>query len=290
MLLRNLRSDFRSPIRSTVDAQKFAWLIASITFVVGVVIDGVINGALFSSTLRIVASLATVASISILIAYPIALMLGTNFLALYRTKQKLLGLESCDPLTGLKTRRHLIKDLAELGGATGALLVLDVDRFRLINDSFGPQLGDKVLVRLARLLAEELGDLGPIYRTGSDEFIVLAPGHKVEEMRSRAAVTAMRLEQTEFGTQEQHIGLTLSGGLTSIPSEVDLRLLLAKANEALAQAQAAGRGRVMVLEKPETETPGLVIADEIGWSAEDLPRAPDFGRRRGHTGRLSGQP
>jgi diguanylate cyclase (GGDEF)-like protein len=287
MLLSNIRSDFRSPIRSTTDAQAFAVVVASLTFLVGEAIDLIVNDAFSTTSLRIAASVGTVASIAILIAYPVALMLGTNFLALYRTRQKLIGLESSDPLTGLKTRRHLMKDLVDLAGTPGALLIFDVDRFRLINDQYGPEVGDKALIRIARLLAEELGDLGPLYRTGSDEFILLAPGHKIEAVRSRAALTAIRLENTEFGTPDAHIGLTLSGGLTSLPAEVDIRALLAKANEALAGAQATGRGRVVLIDDRVREAPGLVVADEIGWSADDLPPLPDFNRRRGHSSRLT---
>lgn len=290
MLFRNLKTDFHNPIRSTSDAQTLAWLIAGLVFVSGLTIDALVNDAFATSLARLVASLITISGISFLIAYPIALLLGTTFLTLYRTQQKLAGLEVSDPLTGLRTRRRLMADLAEIGRAGGTLLLLDIDRFRFINDGFGPEQGDKVLVRLARLLAEELGELGTLYRFGSDEFLLLAPGHNIGEVRSRASAATLRLELAEFGTPNEHIGLSLSGGIVPIPEIIDQRLLFAKANSALEQARNAGRGRISLLDCPGGGDEGLVIGEEIAWNSDDLPRTPELGRRRGHLIRLSSAP
>ena len=151
MLIHNLRTDVSSPIRSTSDAQAFALIVAALCFAIGTGIESLTDTPPTDWSLHALASLAGVAGIALLVAYPLALLIATNFLALFRAKRKLANLEATDSLTGLRTRRAMMADFSALTDRCGVLLILDIDRFQLINDTFGPVKGDRVLTRLARL-------------------------------------------------------------------------------------------------------------------------------------------
>jgi diguanylate cyclase (GGDEF)-like protein len=285
MLIHNLRTDVSSPIRSTSDAQAFALIVAALCFAIGTGIESLTDTPPTDWSLHALASLAGVAGIALLVAYPLALLIATNFLALFRAKRKLANLEATDSLTGLRTRRAMMADFSALTDRCGVLLILDIDRFQLINDTFGPVKGDRVLTRLARLLAEEFSDLGPIYRTGSDEFILLAIGHRISDVRNRVCAATMRIEQAEFGGDGEHIGASLSGGMLTITAEAELHSLLAQANAALTLARTSGRGRVVAADRLN-EMPGLVDTDQIAWSGDDRVRPIERGRRHDHGQRL----
>ena len=81
-----------------------------------------------------------------------------------------------DPLTNLLNRRGLSKRLVELDGEEITLAMIDVDRFKLINDSHGHQVGDKVLVSVAKVLSDRFGEHFVLARLGGDEFVAVAPG------------------------------------------------------------------------------------------------------------------
>jgi len=81
-----------------------------------------------------------------------------------------------DPLTGLLNRRGLAQRASELEGELVTVALIDVDRFKLINDSYGHQVGDQVLTSVATQLAGRLGSDFTMARIGGDEFVAIAPG------------------------------------------------------------------------------------------------------------------
>jgi diguanylate cyclase len=85
-----------------------------------------------------------------------------------------------DPLTGLGNRRWFLEQLAEViaaGPAGGlAVLLLDLDRFKEVNDTLGHQVGDRLLLEVAERLVAATAGTGPVARLGGDEFAVLALG------------------------------------------------------------------------------------------------------------------
>ncbi|MBP7623313.1 MAG: GGDEF domain-containing protein, partial [Xanthomonadales bacterium] len=159
-----------------------------------------------------------------------------------------------DPLTTLSNRGHVMQQMIELfdrhkaQGLPLSLLLIDLDRFKPINDSMGHQFGDRVLIAAARVLREEMRDGDPLGRYGGEEFITALPGASAEE----ALVTAERLRlaiQRRMGMIEgEAIDLTASIGLAELheTGATSLSALIATADDALYRAKALGRNRTEI--------------------------------------------
>ena len=158
-----------------------------------------------------------------------------------------------DGLTGLANRRTAMARLeAEIAQAHRraqplALLTLDLDHFKRVNDQYGHAAGDRVLTEFARVLRESLrlGDLGA--RIGGEEFIALLPqtealaALQVAE-RIREQCDALRIDSDDGAT----IAFTISIGLAELAADDDGPQLLARADRALYRAKNSGRNRVVV--------------------------------------------
>jgi diguanylate cyclase (GGDEF) domain len=124
-----------------------------------------------------------------------------------------------DALTGLRNHRSFQTDLREalaLGASTRSLMglvLIDIDNFKSINDRFGHQVGDDVLITLARLMREEYGD-AQAYRIGGEEFALLLPDDGEQEAYTAVERLHARLWQTKFPHGEP---VTVSAGIASYP-------------------------------------------------------------------------
>ncbi len=166
--------------------------------------------------------------------------------ALLATTSQLRHLADHDALTGLPNRRRFEQELARhlahvrRHGPDGAVLVLDLDCFKPVNDTFGHAAGDRLLARVAGVLRERLRVTDVVARLGGDEFAILLP--RVD--RASAAAVARSLVETvraEALTADAH-GVTVSVGVvafddcsTALPEGV-----LALADLAMYDAKAAG--------------------------------------------------
>lgn len=158
-----------------------------------------------------------------------------------------------DFLTGLANRQHFQRQFeTELArskryGRAGALLLLDLDHFKRVNDRYGHDLGDHVLKELARLVQDRLRTADTFARWGGEEFCILLP----ETGRAEALEVAERIrrdvEMHPFGREpDRPIRITLSIGLTGIDADVDrIETAMRRADEALYDAKRAGRNRVV---------------------------------------------
>ena len=158
-----------------------------------------------------------------------------------------------DPLTGLWNRRYLEETMSrELPRARRmnqsiGVIVLDLDHFKLLNDTFGHDAGDFVLARMGELLRHATRESDIACRFGGEEFGVILPGATLAATRNkaeaiRAAYAAMNLE---FDTQPLGT-LTLSAGVSSLPAgKQDWAHVMRQADKALYTAKQAGRNRVI---------------------------------------------
>lgn len=163
-----------------------------------------------------------------------------------------------DPLTGLGNRRFFDEQLAReiedarASGRSLALVCLDIDHFKAINDRHGHPVGDKVLALIARHLRDGLRPLDVLARTGGEEFCVIAPRTDL----AGAMALAERLRTAVASASPLHIGrdrieARLSGGVAmlgdvpeGLPGEVLAQRLYDRADQALYLAKRAGRNRV----------------------------------------------
>lgn len=159
-----------------------------------------------------------------------------------------------DPLTGLATRRVLDQAansvLSAAHTVTGtALVLIDVDHFKSINDHFGHAVGDDVLIQLAAVLTCEARVDDVVCRMGGDELALLLPGCSRDAARHRAEHICQQVRRHEFGVHgARQLYLSVSAGVAHAPTDAtDPRSLYAAADAALYDAKRSGRDRVGAL-------------------------------------------
>lgn len=169
--------------------------------------------------------------------------------------QELFRAATTDPLTGLSNRGHVMQQMIELFDRLRerpegrlSLLLLDLDRFKPINDSMGHQFGDRVLIAAAQVLREEMRDGDPVGRYGGEEFIAALPGASADEALSTAERLRASMQRRLGEFEGMAIDLTASIGIaelreTHAPS---LSALIAAADDALYRAKDLGRNRVEI--------------------------------------------
>jgi diguanylate cyclase (GGDEF)-like protein len=179
--------------------------------------------------------------------------------------RRLLDQAIVDPLTGIFNRRHMercLRDAIERkrrNSAPASLLLIDVDRFKRINDQFGHATGDSVLKGIVSLVAKRSRKLDLLFRIGGEEFMLLLP----DTQEAAAAVVA---EQLRGSVAESPLlddrRLTVSIGVGELQPGESLDSWMKHADDALYAAKKAGRNRVVCrgLPRPE-EDPTLPDAD-----------------------------
>src|SRR6185503_3449033 len=155
-----------------------------------------------------------------------------------------------DYLTGLPNRVLLYQhvDLAlsryKRSGQTVALLFLDLDRFKPINDELGHHVGDAVLVTLADRMHEVVRDTDTTARIGGDEFAVLVEGYESHGLLERVAERLIAAVSEPIEVEGSTVSVGVSIGIVAADrSTTDADTLLTRADAAMYEAKAAGRGR-----------------------------------------------
>ena len=150
-----------------------------------------------------------------------------------------------DPLTGCYNRLALksIYPLLHTEQQTTAALLLDIDHFKLVNDTHGHEAGDQVLKALSNLFVEELGDQF-VFRIGGEEFLLIIEGEE-QECRVQAEAIRAKVQKMDFYYEQQKVFLTFSGGFKCFTAEDDLAEVLKQADEALYKAKSQGRNRIL---------------------------------------------
>jgi two-component system cell cycle response regulator len=166
-----------------------------------------------------------------------------------------LELAVTDQLTGLHNRRYMTGQLEALmrragqGGEPVALLVLDIDHFKKVNDSFGHDVGDEVLQEFAVRLASNVRAIDLPVRHGGEEFVVVMPDTDLEDARRIAERIRLHVAGAPFRVMggEEMLAVTISIGVAASCGLQDNPIALMKrADEAVYEAKSRGRNRVFV--------------------------------------------
>lgn len=159
-----------------------------------------------------------------------------------------------DALTGLRNRRGFIEIAQGLldGGGALALLLLDVDKFKAINDTHGHEVGDTVLCTLARRLERWDGDLCTVARFGGEEFGLMIVGLSGPALAQFAESVREGIATCDHGADLGPI--TVSVGVAQADPSADFQTLYRMADEALYEAKRQGRNRVAIAGRPGPST------------------------------------
>ncbi|MEK1904536.1 MAG: EAL domain-containing protein [Pseudomonas sp.] len=156
-----------------------------------------------------------------------------------------------DPLTSLPNRLLFENRLnaaltdARTDDRQGAVLFLDLDRFKHINDSLGHPVGDVLLQSIAVRLREQLRDIDTVARLGGDEFIVLLPGLHQPRDAERVATKLLACFSAPFQAEQHEFFISASIGISLFPEDgTDVATLVKNADAAMYSAKAKGRNRI----------------------------------------------
>ena len=186
-----------------------------------------------------------------------ALPAGGRFLSytevtdLVRNAERLERLATTDEMTGICNRRHFLT-LAETewrrfqdDGAPFALLILDVDLFKSINDRFGHNVGDAVIRSVAAICQREKRDADILARIGGEEFVLLLPQTPRDEAVGFAEKLRQRVEAEPFVHDGESLRLTISIGVAEAEAGMaEIGDIMKRADQALYDAKRGGRNRV----------------------------------------------
>ncbi len=203
-----------------------------------------------------------------------------------------------DPLTGCSTRPHGIQRLtielkrAARSGTPLALVMVDIDHFKEVNDRFGHNAGDAVLTSVGATMMQTLRASDVRCRWGGEEFLIVLPEAAVEQARQVAEALLRRIADTQVVSKAGPIRITASAGITvARPGEHDVETLIGRADRALYRAKAEGRACVRIVlgdfkgapignaERP-APAPALPFRDRRDPARSDRRRIPGPGRRK----------
>lgn len=165
-----------------------------------------------------------------------------------------------DPVTGLGNRRaldHRVRStVAE--GTPAAMLLIDIDCFKSINDGFGHGVGDQALGLVGQALIDNTRAEDTLGRWGGDEFMVLLPGADSEVLADVADRIRSVVELSLVERSDENVRITISvGGTLLLPTD-DAQSWIARADERLYESKRLGRNRITV-DPPEPKSSGFVL-------------------------------
>jgi two-component system cell cycle response regulator len=182
------------------------------------------------------------------------LELRARQLDLAAANDQLYILATTDQLTGLKNRGYFLErlgteiDRCSRHNRKCAVAILDADHFKAINDSYGHDVGDKVLQALSRELLAELRTIDLVGRIGGEEFAILLPETGPEQGLKVSERLAARIRSAKVFAEAKEIRFTVSIGLTNVSQVGDeADAVLKRADRALYHAKALGRDRCEVI-------------------------------------------
>jgi len=167
--------------------------------------------------------------------------------------EELKFLASTDSMTKLYNRRYFTKisehilELAKREHKDLSLIMLDIDKFKNVNDTYGHQVGDDVIIILAKKLIDHQRKSDIACRYGGEEFVLLLPNTSLEEAKSVAQKIRKDIESLTVNfSSNQSLNFTISLGVSqvNIDDEKNIEIALKRADDALYEAKESGRNKV----------------------------------------------
>ncbi len=210
--------------------------------------------ALVHPDLNITESIAQQTALFVYAMVPVFASIGFLLMQTHRAYTRLEQLAAIDYLTGTLNRRSF-QDVAKktLAGCkrtnrNASILLIDIDHFKIINDSYGHAAGDHAICRLCSLMAEALRSEDIIARMGGEEFVILLPGANLEEASQVAERLRLAIAETPVTSDTHRFFMTVSIGVAQWQGQ-ELELTIKQADDAMYTAKKNGRDRVELAEQ-----------------------------------------
>ncbi len=161
-----------------------------------------------------------------------------------------------DQLTGVQNRLALIKNMNKILGDSRkiALLIIDIDNFKLINDTMGHSFGDDLLIQVSKRFESILEDHAAMYRLSGDEFVILLRDFEEVSAVEGLAIKLLNSFKLRFDINNRSVYITVSVGIALYPEHGDnLDELLKSSDIALYKAKESGKNRIVFFNKPMNE-------------------------------------
>lgn len=211
-----------------------------------------VQGAVKTEALRLAPIIA------ILTALPVSLFIWSQVRRNMSLSLELQRLVDRDRLTDVATRDFFFARMAALPDRFGVSLMVDIDHFKMVNDTYGHQAGDAVISRVAEILRQQTRASDIVCRYGGEEFVIFLSdqdpnaGYEVAE-RMRKAIDSDILA---FQDEELHVTVSIGGSLKESLADVNLAIL--QADEALHRAKTLGRNRTVFSKPPKADHPAAL--------------------------------
>jgi diguanylate cyclase (GGDEF)-like protein len=190
-------------------------------------------------------------------------LMGFSFIGMYvaETKRRLHEETRLDSLTGLHNRRAFEEmvqrevQIAVRENTALTLVMMDLDHFKQLNDTWGHALGDRALRTFGGVLLTVTGSGDAVARLGGEEFAILLPGRSARSALSLAERLRATVEGLRLSEGDELIRFTVSLGLSSLqPGELNFEPMLRRADRALYKVKRSGRNRVLL---SDADTPAI---------------------------------
>ncbi len=170
-----------------------------------------------------------------------------------------------DQLTGLMNRKgfhnsYNNKILSQPSNVVSSVIIGDIDFFKKVNDTYGHNVGDDVLVHISKIMQECVGDIGEVFRWGGEEFHILLPECSLSRAINIADNIRLKVEDSECNSEGTTVKVTMSFGVAEIDPAKESADNIKVADDNLYTAKQEGRNRV-VSNKKFSKKPLLIIPD-----------------------------
>lgn len=168
----------------------------------------------------------------------------------FRIQQQLQQQATTDPLTGIANRRYALEQAAleikrnQRAETPLAVVMMDIDHFKKVNDTYGHHVGDQVLMEVAQTCRSHCRESDLVSRFGGEEFLILLPSTNLNGAQTHAEKIRQAIEDLSFPTAEGNVLVTASFGVSQWQGETKIDRVVSRADAALYQAKHDGRNCV----------------------------------------------
>ena len=234
----------RASITNERDLLRYVVSVTAVCVTAALAVDVTNQLVFFVDWATCLRSWAITAILVLALAIPISRVIGKAHLELYRAKLLAEEVGRTDQLTGLPNRRGFMERVHSVGGEALALVIVDIDRFKRVNDTHGHSAGDAVIRSVGQMMAAELGGFGVVARVGGEEFALLSSRVSAESLATKLIAFRDRVRSAPIPIKGSIVRVTISAGVALRGKDDTFDQLFSEADRALYAAKTSGRNRI----------------------------------------------